>query len=128
MKRLLIIMLTFITLGVNAQETAVSKKEKLQTEKAQLKNLDVEKMASMKTKEITEHLKLNKEQEEKVYALYLVAAKLRKESIDARRSKSDKSDEIDKKRKEAKIEFKSEMETILTAEQFKIWQSSKNKS
>ncbi len=138
MKKALIILLAISALQVTAQE----KKKELHKEgqghrMEAMKDLTPEETATLRTKKMTLHLDLNAEQQNKIQALNLEEAKLRKSKMEEHRAMKD-SDEKKTITKEDKLKMmnarldhqiamKQKMKSILNAEQYAKWETSQGK-
>lgn len=133
MKQLLIIAIAFTTLQTIAQE---DKKHKRHERTEIMKELTPNERATINTKRMTLELDLNESQKTQVQEIMLKNAIEQQEKMKARKDK--KGDEKNKPSKEdyvkhvnerldRQIEMKSKMKAILTAEQYKKWESSLSK-
>lgn len=112
-----------------------------------MKDLSPEQMATLKTKKLTLALDLDKNQQDKIYALSLKNAKERKQKMEARKAAMKKADgkkpELSSNEKfnrmnerlDKQIAMKKELSTILTKEQLekmeqmkKGWKMKKRKA
>jgi len=126
MKKILILLMIFSVGIANAQEGNQDRKEKRKELRANFKDVSVEQMAELKTKQLTLNLDLSPAQEIEMKKFQLQQATKRKEYFETRKDKKDvsASERIELKTKmvEEKIAAKNKMKTILTEDQFKKWE------
>tara|TARA_B110001450_G_scaffold156853_1_gene146163 strand:- start:1348 stop:1800 length:453 start_codon:yes stop_codon:yes gene_type:complete len=134
MKRIILLFSLVISSITFGQENF--KQKKLHHKKAELqmmKDLSAEQIATLKTKKMTLALDLTKVQQNKIQALNIENANIRKEEIKNREqlkgTKKTKLTSIQKYEKmnatlDKKIEIKSKVKAILNEEQFKKWEGS----
>ena len=134
MKRIILLFSLVISSITFGQENF--KQKKLHHKKAELqmmKDLSAEQIATLKTKKMTLVLDLTKVQQNKIQALNIENANIRKEEIKNREqlkgTKKTKLTSIQKYEKmnatlDKKIEIKSKVKAILNEEQFKKWEGS----
>lgn len=135
MKKMLIVIMTLVTLQVTAQEKKKEMRMEAQKERRQMmKDLTPEEMATLQTKKMTLHLDLTEAQQQKIKALNLEEAKLRKAKIEERTEmrKNSESNPFTKEDKlkmmneqlDRQIERKQKMKSILNADQYEKWEAS----
>lgn len=138
MKKMLIVIMALVTLQVTAQEKKKEMKMEAQKERKQMmKDLTPEEMATIQTKKMILHLDLTEAQQQKIKALNLEEAKLRKAKMEERSAMKENSEKKpftkeDKVRMmneqlDHKIAMKQKMKSILNAEQFDKWEASLGK-
>lgn len=130
MKKSILIALAFVSLQAVAQN-----KEKIQKEAKleQMRNMSAEDMATITTKKLTLALDLSKEQQVEIKEVMLAQATYRKQKMSqkAEIKKTQRPNEDAKvsdvkeinERLDKKIEAKQKMKSILTAAQYKKWES-----
>jgi len=143
MKKLFVVALLILSASVLAQRPAHHQAKKQQHKKEFLKDMSAKQLATLKTKKLTLSLDLNKEQQDKIYAINLEEAKDKKQKMAARKKVMKKAEgkipDLSSEEKfqrmnthlDKKIALKSKAKSILTEEQFQKWQRlqkhSKNK-
>lgn len=138
MKKLFVVILLILSGSVFAQGPMHRETKKQHHKQEYMKGLSAEQLATLKTKKMTLALDLNKDQQEKMYALNLDRVKDRKQKMEARKKevkKPELSSEVKFNRMntqlDKKIALKNKVKSILTEEQFKKWERlqkhSKNK-
>jgi len=135
---MLIVIMALVTLQVTAQEKKKEMQMEAQKERRQMmKDLTPEEMATLQTKKMTLHLDLTETQQQKIKALNLEEAKLRKAKMEER-SEMKKNSESKPFTKEDKLKMmneqldrqiamKQKMKNILNAEQYEKWEASQGK-
>ncbi len=131
MKKLAILALALITFQANAQDKKEVKKER----KEKMMQLEPQEMAELQTKKMTLHLDLTEAQQKKVMALNLEQAKQRKAAKEKRKESKEKGKKptkeerlaFENKKLDAQIENKKQMKSILNEEQYKKWETMKEK-
>jgi hypothetical protein len=138
MKKIIIIIMAMITLQVTAQD----KKKELQKDSSRarmeaMKDLTPEEMATLQTKKMTLHLDLTEAQQQKIQALHLEKAKMRKTKMEERKAMKEsgekkaftKEDKVKmmNDRLDHQIAMKQKMKSILNAEQYTKWEASMGK-
>ena len=136
MKKLILLAIALITLQVTAQE----KKREHQRRGPDFEmrsDLTPEELATLQTKKMALHLDLTEAQQNKILALNIEQAKLRKAKMDERQKKmKNQKDEKPSKEERLKmmngkldhqIEMKKKMKAILNAEQFEKWEKMQGK-
>lgn len=130
MKKSILIALAFVSLQAVAQNKEKTQKEaKLE----QMRNMSAEDMATITTKKLTLALDLSKEQQVEIKEVMLAQATYRKQKMSqkAEIKKTQRPNEDAKvsdvkeinERLDKKIEAKQKMKSILTAAQYKKWES-----
>ena len=138
MKKLVLIAIALLALQATAQEKKREQQRKGPNEKMEmLKELTPEELATLQTKKMTLHLDLTEAQQDKIMAINLEQAKLRKSKMEARQKKMEsETDEKPSKEERLKmmnekldhqIEMKKKMKAILNAEQFEKWEKIQGK-
>ena len=138
MKKMLIVVIALVTLQVSAQEKKKEKRMEAQKERRQMmKDLTPEETATLQTKKMTLHLDLTETQQQKIKALNLEEAKLRKAKMEERTEmkKNSESKPFTKEDKlkmmneqlDRQIESKQKMKSILNADQYEKWEASQGK-
>ena len=134
MKKLLIIAIALVTLQVTAQD----KKENHRMKKfAAMQDMSAKDIAQLQTKRMTLDLDLTQAQQEKIGAMNLEKAKVRKEKMEAHKKTMENST-AEKPSKEARLKMmnerldsqiahKKEMKNILNAEQYEKWEQMQKK-
>jgi hypothetical protein len=102
-----------------------------------MKDLTPDEIATLRTKKMTLHLDLNEAQQNKIQALFLEEAKLRKAKMEDRKAIKENSEtktftkedkfKMMNERLDHQIEMKQKMKSILNAEQFEKWEASMEK-
>ena len=90
-------------------------------------NLSAENRATLMSKKMSLKLDLSKEQQAKVYQLFLEKTQKRKDSKQETKLTKEMSFETLNKRLDQKIAFKTEMKSILTKEQYTRWSKMSSK-
>ena len=138
MKKLIVLaalVISSVTFGQveHHEKRAHHKKGKMEM----MKDFTPEQIATLKTKKMTLVLDLTKTQQDKMHALHLENAKVRKEQMKKREqlkgTEKPKLSSEEKYKKmnsvlDIKIKMKSKMKSILTEEQFKKWERSQKQS
>lgn len=135
MKKMLIVIMALVTLQVTAQEKKKEMRMEAQKERRQMmKDLTPEEMATLQTKKMTLHLDLTEAQQQKIKALNLEEAKLRKAKMEerTRMRKNSESKPFTKEDKlkmmneqlDRQIAMKQKMKNILNADQYEKWEAS----
>lgn len=128
MKNLIIAVFVLITWTAFPQQNRNERGHHKQEMRQKDNTLSPEQRAELKSKEMTLHLDLNEAQQKKVYAIELEHAKLRYEQFQNKKNKEALSDnerfELKIDRLDKKIAFKNQMKSILTPEQYSLWQKS----
>ncbi|OUR92685.1 hypothetical protein A9Q87_06505 [Flavobacteriales bacterium 34_180_T64] len=138
MKKLVLVAIALITVQAFAQEKKREhKRQGLENKTEMHKDFTPEELATLQTKKMTLHLDLTEAQQNKILALNIEQAKLRKAKIDERQKKMENQTD-EKPSKEARlkmmnekldhqIEMKKKMKVILNAEQFEKWEKMQQK-
>jgi len=143
MKKLFVLALLILSGSAFAQRPMHRDAKKQHHKKEFMKDLSTDQLATLKTKKMTLVLDLNKEQQDKMYALNLDGAKDRKQQMEARKKAikkgAEKKPKLSSEEKfqrmnsqlDKKIALKNKVKSILTEKQFQKWEllqkHSKNK-
>ena len=123
----MMIAMALLTLNATAQDA--------KNKKGLYKDFSAEEMATLKTKKMTLHLDLTDDQQKEIKALFLEAAKKKEKTRTERKEKKENETTLNKPSKDERyamannrldqqIEMKKKIKNILTAEQYKKWESS----
>lgn len=138
MKKIVIILIALATLQVTAQEKKREIKQDGQRERMEtMKDLSPDEIATLRTKKMTLHLDLNEAQQNKIQALFLEEAKMRKAKMEEQKAMKESSEtktftkedkyKMMNDRLDHQIEVKKKMKSILNADQFEKWEASMGK-
>jgi len=138
MKKIVIILIALATLQVTAQDRKREHQKDGQKERMEtMKDLSPDEIATLRTKKMTLHLDLNEAQQNKIQALFLEEAKMRKVKMEEHKAMKESSEtktftkedkfKMMNERLDHQIEVKQKMKSILNAEQFEKWEASMGK-
>lgn len=134
MKKIIIILIALVTLQVTAQDRKREHQKDGQKERMEtMKDLSPDEIATLRTKKMTLHLDLNEAQQNKMRALFLEEAKIRKVKMEERKAMKESGEtktftkedkyKMMNDRLDHQIEVKQKMKSILNAEQFEKWEA-----
>lgn len=138
MKKIIIILIALVTLQITAQDRKREHQKDGQKEQMEtMKDLSPDEIATLRTKKMTLHLDLNETQQNKIQALFLEEAKMRKAKMEEHKAMKESSEsktftkedkyKMMNDRLDHQIEVKQKMKSILNAEQFEKWEASMGK-
>ena len=138
MKKIVIILIALATLQVTAQDRKREHQKDGQKERMEtMKDLSPDEIATLRTKKMTLHLDLNEAQQNKIQALFLEEAKMRKVKMEEHKAMKESSEtktftkedkfKMMNERLDHQIEVKQKMKSILNEEQFEKWEYSMGK-
>lgn len=118
MKKLVVVMALFVTIGISAQD----RKEKL-------KNASPEERIAMRTEKLSEKLSLDETQKKKVQEIFTEEQRENKAVREEMKAEREKA--LAKKKatmKKEHEELKAKLKPVLTEEQFKKWEAMQNEN
>ena len=132
MKRIAVVMVMLISIGMTAQRN-----DGQRMRKGPNMDMSVEEMATLQTKRMTLALDLTEAQQNKIYDIQLENAKFRKEKWDEIKALKDSGEwerptseeryEMENARLDRQIAMQEKMRTILDTEQYETWKKFSNR-
>jgi hypothetical protein len=130
MKNLVIVFMTLLSVASFGQENRIKRDEHRKDAHLKMSNLSTEQMAELATKKMALHLDLNESQQIAINEIELERAKKRKERHEAKENRKDytEAERFEQKTEmlDAQIAHKKKIKSILTAEQYKKWESGRH--